>query len=442
MKQVSRFPVKAGELGWYQISKFRDHKFTDFRNLLPSYDYVVVGGGFGGINAAFRLAENKPNANIAIFEALQIGMGDSGRNAGILIDVPHTNVGEQKIDIEANKWRFRLNKIVIDRMRKIKNEHKLQLDWAESGKYLAARRKETIKYLDHLAKNIDSIGGEHKTIPKAELARRLGTDYYVQALYTPGAVIINPSEVIRGLASVLPANVHVFEECPVLQVLEGSQPTVRLVNGKSVKAGKVLLLTSVFIDHFGIQKKGRMTPLNSFGAFTRELTAEEQKLFEGITPWALTAAHPAGTTIRFLESKRIFVRNGFTFSTQMCTSPQRIHRARKKLRKAFEARFPALKQVNFEYVYGGIIPLTLDNKSLFEEVAKNVYAGTVGDGAGLTRSSMLGVYLADMVCQVDSAELQYLIATTSPGWCPPEPFKTIGATVRLAYEDFFAGDEV
>ncbi len=441
MKEVDRFPAKAGDLGWFETSTYKEHSFKDISELESDYDFVVVGGGFAGVNAAFRLAENRPEAKIALFDALQIGMGDSGRNAGFLIDVPHS-FGEPGISIDDHKWRTRLNKIVIERMRKIKGEHKLTCDWMDTGKYLAARENKFVKNLEGMAGVLDSIGEPYKMMGRDELSPLMGTEYYVKALYTYGTVLLNPADTIRALAAALPDNVGVFEETPVLQVQEGSPVVVRLVNGKSVRAGQVLLLASVFVDCFGIAKKGRMTPVNSFGAFTRELAADELKGFAGATPWGCTSGHAAGTTVRFTSTNRIFVRNGFTFSTQLCTSPQRIHAARKKLRKAFEARFPKLRHVNFEYVYGGMIPMTLNGESLFTGVARNVYAASVGDGCGLTRSSMLGMYLADMVCNVDSEELRYLTKTSKPRWCPPEPFKTAGATVRLVFEEIQAKGEV
>ncbi len=98
--------------------------------------------------------------------------------------------------------------------------------------------------------------------------------------------------------------------------------------------------------------------------------------------------------------------------------------------------------MNFEYVYGGMIPLTFNTQSLFGSVAQNVFAGAVGDGLGLTRSSMLGYFLADMVCGVDSEELRYMSKTNTPGWCPPDPFRSFGATIRLAYDEYRAGGEI
>jgi glycine/D-amino acid oxidase-like deaminating enzyme len=442
MREVSRFPAPVGDLGWFNIANNREHPFANPEEIAESYDFVVVGAGFGGVNAASRLAENRPGASVALLDALKVGMGDSGRNAGFMIDVPHVTVGDPKTDLEHHKWRYRLNNIVINRMRDIKTKNNLQFDWRESGKHLAAREPSCLASLDNLARFLDRIGRSSQMIEKAELPAVLGTDYYIRSLYTPGTILINPAEVVRGLATALPENVKVFERTPVLQVLDGPVPVVRLTNGKTIKTNKVILTVSAFINHFGIKEAGRLYGVNSFGAFTRELIADELQHFENVEPWGVTAAHPAGTTVRYTAAKRIFVRNGFQFSPNQTTSPERVYQARTKLRKAFEARFPKLKHVNFEYVYGGMIPLTFNTQSLFGSVAQNVFAGTVGDGLGITRSSMLGLYLADMVCGIDSDELRYMSETNTPSWCPPDPFRTLGATVRLAFDEYRAGGEI
>ncbi len=84
-----------------------------------------------------------------------------------------------------------------------------------------------------------------------------------------------------------------------------------------------------------------------------------------------------------------------------------------------------------------MIPLTLNGESLFTQVNKRIYAAA--EGAGLTHhSSMLGVYLAEWACGENSEELRYLKKTTTPRWCPPEPFKAIGVNVRLADESIAA----
>ncbi len=69
-------------------------------------------------------------------------------------------------------------------------------------------------------------------------------------------------------------------------------------------------------------------------------------------------------------------------------------------------------------------------------------AAAVGDGSRLIRSSMLGFFLADFACGIDSEELRYLLKMCHPEWCPPEPIKTIAANIRMSLEEFNAKDEI
>lgn len=43
-------------------------------------------------------------------------------------------------------------------MRHLKNKHKLQVDWVESGKYLAGRETKYLKNLDALANIVAGVG--------------------------------------------------------------------------------------------------------------------------------------------------------------------------------------------------------------------------------------------------------------------------------------------
>ncbi len=47
---------------------------------------------------------------------------------------------------------------------------------------------------------------------------------------------------------------------------------------------------------------------------------------------------------------------------------------------------------------------------------KNVYSGAAGDGAGVTRASMCGTFLADWVCGRDREELRYMHQCDAPSY--------------------------
>ncbi|MBI0139911.1 MULTISPECIES: hypothetical protein [Bartonella] len=55
---------------------------------------------------------------------------------------------------------------------------------------------------------------------------------------------------------------------------------------------------------------------------------------------------------------------------------------------------------------------------------------------------MLGFFLADLACGIDSEELRYLLKMCHPEWCPPEPIKTIAANIRMSLEEFNAKGEI
>ena len=90
---------------------------------------MIVGGGYGGYGCASRLAELQPEARIAVFEAIKIGNGDSGKNAGFIIDVPH-NFGDQgNSTFEDNEMYYKLNTFIIGRMRKTIEDSGIKVDW-------------------------------------------------------------------------------------------------------------------------------------------------------------------------------------------------------------------------------------------------------------------------------------------------------------------------
>ena len=56
---------------------------------------------------------------------MQVGYFSSGRNGGFIIDVTLSIVGDPNFTLDDQKWKFRLNQYVIDRMVKIKEENNL-----------------------------------------------------------------------------------------------------------------------------------------------------------------------------------------------------------------------------------------------------------------------------------------------------------------------------
>jgi glycine/D-amino acid oxidase-like deaminating enzyme len=441
MREVKRFPTTTG-LSWLEMSSYKYHNFKKPSEIRDSYDYVIIGAGYGGQAAARRLAELHPDSKIAVFEAIKIGDNDSGKNAGFIIDVPHDFGDQGGSSFEENQKYFELNTFIIKWMEDTLKENGVDdADWDHCGKYLCCAETKSFKLIDHEVDELKRMNCSYEIVEGEELYRRTGTRYYKKALYTPGSVLINPADVLRALFSVMPENVDVFEECPAMRIDEGSPSSIVLRNGKRVESKFVLVTGGPFISEFGIGKKV-FCPVLSYGAFTRQLTEEELRHMAGVKPWGCTAGHPAGTTVRFTRDNRIFVRNGFAFATDLTTSHQRIKRSIPKLRRAYESRYPELKHVNFEFIYGGMINMTMNNRPMMMQQHPTVFASASGEGAGVAKTSLLGYYLAEWVSGNTSQNLDFLKRISTPNRLPPEPFLTVGAEARLFYEEFCAKKEI
>ena len=136
---------------------------------------------------------------------------------------------------------------------------------------------------------------------RRQLAERLGTGYYSRAIFNPGSVLINPAEVVRALFTTLGPNVHIFEKTPVMQIA-GSEtnPVVILLNGKKVRCRAAIVTTGPFLQELGLSDH-RFCPIISYGALSRQLSAEEMETSAASNPGELLL--PTLRVLRFASPK-------------------------------------------------------------------------------------------------------------------------------------------
>lgn len=439
MKKIHRLPAIDGELGWYETSPLTGRTMGNRLKGKHKFDVLIIGAGFTGLSTAGRLAELWPDSRIALVDALRVGQGTSGRNAGFIIDLPHNL--DANADPEIDKKVYQLNRFAISRLDQIRQQNGIDCSWQKAGKYFAAHEASNLCHLDSFTQTLDALHTRYEVIAGSKLKQRLGTGYYQKAVYTPDNILMNPAALVQGVAQALPSNVTLFENSPVTGIEYGSRHRARFLGGE-IEAKTLVLSTNSFGEEFGLFQQ-RLAPVFTYASLTRPMSeAQAGQYFSETAPWGLTSAHPAGTTVRLTPDRRIFIRNSFCFETSLRTDQHTLDRVWKQHRASFSARFPELSELDFEYTWGGMLCMTLNHQSMFQQSADNLYALSGMNGVGVAKGTYLGYYLAEWIVGRDSDELDFIRRHNQPSWVPPDPLRSVGARIRLRYEAGKAAGEI
>ncbi|MEL6282672.1 MAG: FAD-dependent oxidoreductase [Pseudomonadota bacterium] len=282
--------------------------------LRDAYDWLVIGAGITGLGAATRLGEIASNDSVLLVDARSVGWGASGRNSGFLLDLPH------KYDLESrDRDRLtkitRLNRLAIEMLRDRSEAFDIACDWSEVGKLQGAVRERGTGMLRDFTEALDWLGQSYEVWERDACDAMIGTRHYAAAVFTPGAVLVDPLQLVRGLAGALADNVTLADDTPVVRFEKtpaGYRVLMRRPDGQQfdVLAKRVILATDPYTGQFGYMKT-KIVPTITFASITRPLSACELKRYRGRLNWGLTPADPAGTTLRMTSEGRLLIRNHY-----------------------------------------------------------------------------------------------------------------------------------
>ncbi|MBU3055790.1 NAD(P)/FAD-dependent oxidoreductase [Pseudomonas indica] len=439
--QCNFLPQADGHCGWYETLP-PPPPSAPLRGAVQA-DWVVLGAGYAGLAAARRLAELQPEASIALIDARRVGFGAAGRNSGFMVDLPHNlNSHSYTSSQEADRKIIQLCRSAIDYVRGIVQEHAIDCDWREQGKLHGAANERGAHSLEAFAKGLSALGEPYRLLDAKEMKAVTGTDFYTAGLHAPGAVLVQPAALSRGLGQTLPKNVRLFEDSPVLTIDVGKPHVLTTAQG-TLSAPRLVLANNAYASSFSqLGLKGRLLPVYTYASMTRPLNPEELARLGGEESWGLIPADPLGTTVRRLANGRICIRNSFTYNPRVHADRSVLERVRRAHRKSFENRFPMLPSVEFEYTWGGALCLARNSGSVFGEIVPGVYSAVGCNGLGLTRGTSLGKLIAEYALGMDSDLLRIMLEQPQPCRNPPEPFLGLGVRSSIAWKEWTAGVEL
>ncbi len=397
-------------------------------------DWVIVGSGFTGLAAAYRISELNPDDSIILLDAEKAGNGASARNSGYIVDITLNDGGSSLADEQTQLVKSRLNMAGLELLRQQVKRYEINCDWDESGKFHCAADARNIPKLEKFESFLGRAEIPHKIWQKEELNQRLGTDYYQYAVQTHKGVLVNPASLANGLLANLPSSVRVFEHSPVNDIQSGELVRVITPEG-SITADRAIIAVNALMPKLGL-KRNRVFPLTLTASLTRPLSEQEYQSIGRPQPWGVLSVSSLGATVRLTNDYRILMRNTVEWWPALSMDEASLARRREKNRLGLRKRFPALGMLDFDYTWSGNVCISRNSKPVFERIENNLFLAGCYNAGGVAMGSLFGKLVVDYALDHESEQLSYVLEQEKPVLIPPRPLLDVGLRIRLAWQRY------
>ena len=408
---------------------------TNIKTLQSNDDceWLVIGAGYTGLSAARKLGQLYQNQKVILVDAQLAGEGASSRNSGYLVDTTLNDGFTSNKELDNYKKKTNIYDLGIDVVKNFINEHQVDCDWNECGKYFASSKKEDKKILLKFSDTLSKLGFENNLLSNNELSKRLGTNFYNVALYTKGGILLHPGKLVRAMVDVLPKNVCLYENSSLLSWNKIKDTiSCEFKNGK-IKTKKIIFATNGFLKSLGI-KSNYNFPITLTASMTRQLTDEEFKSIGKPKEWGVLPVRPMGATIRMTKDKRILIRNTAEVRNPFKMSKYDLEKRSINQKIGINKRFPQLPEDIIQSSWSGIVSRTRNSSQIFEKINNNVFAAGCYNGSGIGVGTLFGEQIALKASEEHTKEMEIIEQRNKPTWLPPQPFLNLGVKVRLMYE--------
>ena len=404
-------------------------------------EWLIIGAGYTGLSAARKLAQLHPNQKIILIDAQLAGEGASGRNSGYLVDTTLNDGFTSNKDLENYKKKADIYELGIKVIKKFIQEHQVDCDWNESGKFFASSKTEDEKILNNFSNTLSKLGFEHNLLDNKELSKRLGTSFYNIALYTKGGVLLHPGKLVRAMIDVLPSNVKLLENSSLIKWNKTNDIILSYFKNGIIKSKNIIFATNGFLKSLGI-KPNYNFPITLTASMTRPLTDQEFKSIGEPKEWGVLPVRPMGATIRMTKNRRILIRNTAEVFNPYQMSQSDLDKRKLKQEIGLKKRFPQLPNDIIQSSWSGIVSRTRNSSQIFEKIDENVFVAGCYNGSGIGVGALFGEQIAIKACNEYTNEIETIESRNKPTWLPPQPFLDLGVKVRLMYERLRARSEI
>jgi len=431
--------INDNSCGW--LKSLQSRKNYKILNQNLKCDYLIIGAGYTGLSAARKLSEINSNKKIVIVDAQLAGEGSSSRNSGYLVDTTLNDGFTSNKDINNYKTKVKIYKLGISAVKNFIKQYQVDCDWNECGKYFASSNINDLSIANKFIELLSSLNFNSKILNQEQLKKRLGTNFYKIAVFTEGGILINPAKLVRAMIDVLPQNIELYENSPLIKWKKNNNTINCQFEKNSIETNKIIFCTNGFLKSLNIKKNFNF-PLTLTASMTRPLDNDEFKSIGEPKEWGVLPIKPMGATIRFTKDRRLLIRNTAEMRNPNSMSKYELEKRKLIHLKGLMKRFPNLKTNLIVDSWSGIVSRSRNSSQIFEMIEKNIYAAGCYNGSGIGVGTLSGEQIAIMASNQQSNEIETINNRAKPNWLPPNPILNVGVKARLLFERIKARSEI
>ena len=359
------------------------------RSLPERADVVVVGGGYTGIAAARRLAQQ--GAAVTVLEARTLGWGASTRNGGIVH--PGYKWGPSQLvrryGPETGRELYRETLDGYELLKSIIVEEGIDCEFRETGYLELAYAPSHLDDLEESRRSLAEAGVESWIVPADEIRGEIGSDAYFGGIVAPAAGLLHPGKWFAGLvASAERAGANLHENARARRVRREKDRTLTVDTERgSIRTKEVFVATNGYTDGFVPSLRRRILPIGSYIIATEPLPED---LARDLSP----KGRAFFDTKNFLYYWHVSADRRMVFGGRASMLPTTVDRTAEILHRGMLEVHPQLAGYRVEYAWGGNVAFTFDRMPHFGRMGDVSYAmGCCG--TGVVMSTYLGTKAAE-----------------------------------------------
>jgi glycine/D-amino acid oxidase-like deaminating enzyme len=367
---------------------------------------VVIGAGFAGLSTALHLAT--AGARVVVLEALDIGFGASGRNAG-MVNAGLWVLPEDVIAMLGADHGERLLSLMggsADLVFSLIREHGILCEAVTSGTIHCAVGSGGVKHLEVRARQWQARGAAIRLFDRRGAAEITGTDAYDGALLDERCGTIQPLAYTRGLAqAAIAKGARIFTRSSARNAVRSdSRWTVEAADGH-VRGDWIVVATDTYTTDAWTEILGGLVRVPYFQVATAALP-------DALRREILPGGQGAFDTKKALSSFRLDASGRFIFGSigALRYGGTSIHKA--WARRSIDALFPALANSPICEAWFGWTGMSRDGLPRLHLRAPNVLSVSGYSGRGIGPGTVFGKALASYILRGDAKDLP--VPITSP----------------------------